>query len=459
MLVAFYPLGKNEQVMLTATVLPSLLGSATPGTGSAGVSPRPEGKMEQVISLPEQNRPFKAAFFLQQGRATAIRPLPPARSGEKSRENLLPGPGWRYLPCPDDQLLVPAFVDCHLHLALDGIEGFRSFTAPPTSSALFARLRALAAAGVLALRDGGDLYGSALTARRLLAEADAGPVQQAALLPRIIATGPALFRRGHYGAKLGGKGLDGLAELEKEIRERKEAGAMQLKVILSGLVSLQEPGKVGSLQFSLSELQEIVRLASFYGLPVMAHASSDAAVRLAALAGVGSVEHGYFVREETLQLLAEKGVAWVPTLAPLAVLAGITGPAEAEEGPKPDKQGTPAREAAPAPFLATLLEEHLRMIGRASELGVKIAVGTDSGAPGVGFGRGYWTELALLARAGFSPSGLLELAAVNGAAVLGLEEERGLIAPGKPPCWLCLDRSFLDGKIAPQTLKGIIGVT
>ncbi len=395
-----FPISRNEKVIITARTLPSLL--------EGGVPPF-DGEQTQ-----------KAAFYVEKGILSAIRLLP------EGHEDMKMAPEWRRIILPPRQFLVPAFVDCHLHLALDGVGGFRSFSAPPSPQQLFTRLQALATAGVLAVRDGGDQYGSAFTARKLIAynNPEMGP------LPQIVATGPALFRRGHYGAKLGGDGLNEPKELEYELQRRKYGGAEQLKVILSGLVSLQEFGKVGPLQFNLTELQSIVRFANTLDLPVMVHASSDAAVRLAVQAGVHSVEHGYFVEEETLKLMAEKGVAWVPTLAPLATLN--------------------------IPVADRIVEGHLNMLERARTLRVTVCLGTDSGAPGVSWSGGYWLELALLARAGFTPPELLTLAAVSGAFLLGLERELGHITVGKPPYWLCLDMDFLAGRIERRTLKGLV---
>ena len=459
------PVARTENVIVTAYTLPSLCES-----GTFRLPREDKGLRDKLLPRNGEQR-VKAAFFLEKGILSAIRPLPDAKAeaeqeAEAEAEDL--PPGWRRLSLPPDQLLVPAFVDCHVHLALDGVGGFRNLTSPPPPHLLLSRLRALAAAGVLAARDGGDCYGSALTAQSLRAEA-VQAAQEAGPLPRIVATGLSLYRHGHYGAKLGGAGIHGLKTLNEELRRRKEAGAQQLKVILSGLVSLKQPGKVGPLQFSLEEMREIVRGAAALGMPVMVHASSDAAVRLAVQAGAHSVEHGYFVKEETVKAMAANGVAWIPTIAPMACLAQWgKGPggassetmdavtANAAEGSSAPGPGGPAADPHNTSMLRRIVADHLRMIARAHELGVTIGVGTDGGAPGVTWSGGYWLEMALLSEAAFAPEALLSLAVINGAAVLGLARERGRIAAGKPPYWLCLDMGFLHGRVEPQTLKGII---
>lgn len=433
----FYPVTAAENVIIMAHTLPSLL--------EGGVSPF------------NGDKPLKAAFYVEKGMLSAIRILPP--HGEEG--TFFTQEKWRLITLPADQLLVPAFVDCHLHLALDGVFGFRTFTAPPPPHILLERLRALAFAGVMAVRDGGDKYGSAFQAQELCAGAT--PAEP---LPRVVATGPAIYRKGHYGAKLGGEGLnDELQGLEKMIEKRKAAGAQQLKVVISGLVSLQEFGRVGPLQFSLAELKSVVQLARAYELPVMVHASSDAAVRLAVQAGVDSVEHGYYIREESLREMAEACVTWVPTVAPLAAMAGLNNSgadrSKTETSPGAATPNTSPASPAPPPegstaLLNRIVAEHLSMIERGHQLGVIIGVGSDGGAPGVSWEEGYWLELKLLARAGFSPAELLTLAAVKGSRILGMAKDRGRIAVGKPPCWLCLEMSFLNGSIERECLKGIV---
>ncbi|HAP31590.1 MAG TPA: hypothetical protein DCQ14_00830 [Firmicutes bacterium] len=175
------------------------------------------------------------------------------------------------------------------------------------------------------------------------------------------------------------------------------------------------------------------------------------------------------MEEETVKAMAANGVAWIPTIAPMAFLAQWgkgpgsansetmdTGKDAAAEGSGDPGPGGSTADPQNTAMLRCIVAEHLRMIARAHTWGVTIGVGTDGGAPGVSWSGGYWLELALLSQAAFTPKALLSLATINGAAVLGLERERGRIAVGKPPCWLCLDMGFLHGRIEPQTLKGII---
>src|SRR5262249_40367477 len=64
---------------------------------------------------------------------------------------------------------------------------------------------------------------------------------------------------------------------------------------------------------TLEELRAIVAAAKMHGVRVAAHATNDAAVYRAALAGVNSIEHAYQVADSTLALMAKNGVTLVAT--------------------------------------------------------------------------------------------------------------------------------------------------
>lgn len=308
--------------------------------------------------------------------------------------------------------ILPGLVDCHVHLALDGVDFERSLKRwddkEALSDHLAVSLENTLNAGVLAVRDGGDRRLIGLRAGRLAGSAKVPPF--------IIATGGALRKKGGYGSFLG-KGL-AAPEIKAAVREMAAAGAAQIKVLVSGIVSFREYGKVGPPQFSREELALLVAEAHCLGLKVMAHASSDEGTALAVRCGVDSLEHGYFISEDTLALMAEKGIAWVPTMIPVA--AQIREPLN--HGYNPSQR--------------TIIEKTYRrqqiMVETAHKLGVAIGVGTDAGASGVRHGLSYFEELKLLAEAGLPPAGVIRAATGNGAGILGLEKQMGTVAPGMP---------------------------
>jgi imidazolonepropionase-like amidohydrolase len=65
------------------------------------------------------------------------------------------------------------------------------------------------------------------------------------------------------------------------------------------------------------------------------------------------------------------------------------------------------------------------------EAGVPIAMGTDAGNIGTLPGPSIFREMRLMARAGLTPAQVLRAATVGGAAVLGMSDRLGDVAPGR----------------------------
>ena len=185
-----------------------------------------------------------------------------------------------------------------------------------------------------------------------------------------------------------------------------EAGATVIKLVLTGSVDFAT-GRVGPPHFEAGEVRDMVAAAHGLGATVAAHANGEAAIRLAAEAGVDSVEHGILAGERELLVLAERGTRWVPTLTPLSLL-----------------QSTGRWPELPALFAA-----HMRAVARGCDLGVTVVAGTDSGSPGVAH-NSIATELRLLAQAGLKPADVAASATNRAALLLGLSDGYGTLATG-----------------------------
>lgn len=102
---------------------------------------------------------------------------------------------------------------------------------------------------------------------------------------------------------------DGVAEVQKRVREQLMQGASQIKIMAGGgVTSLYDPIDVS--QYSLAEIKAAVEAADNWNTYVTVHAYTPKAVRMAIEAGVKVVEHGHLLDEETVQLMSEKGIWW-----------------------------------------------------------------------------------------------------------------------------------------------------
>ncbi|MBW2092406.1 MAG: amidohydrolase family protein, partial [Deltaproteobacteria bacterium] len=190
-------------------------------------------------------------------------------------------------------------------------------------------------------------------------------------------------------------------------------GVDQIKVLASGPVDLDHYGRVGPPQFERQDLIDLVSCARDHGLKVMAHANGQEAVTRAVRAGVFSVEHGYFMGLESLDLIAQTGVFWVPTILPLAVLA--------ESDAK-----SPKRRA----IIRKVIDSQIKQLSYARKRGVYLGLGTDAGSPGVEVGASLRQEMTWWRKAGFDGEEILSVAAPGNAKLIGREGDVGRLTPG-----------------------------
>lgn len=331
--------------------------------------------------------------------------------------------------------LLPALIDVHVHLALDGHDFEASLSRWQDNHAMAElikkELETTLEYGITVIRDGSDKAGWNLQAKNWVKNGYC-------LGPRIVATGKAIHKKGYYGSFLGPP-ITTPADWPEILEDLIAAGSDQIKVIVSGLVTFRQWGEVGPLQFTLEELQALVKEAHKRGLKVMAHANSDAGVRQAVEAGADTIEHGYFVSEETLKRMAERETFWAPTVAAVA---------NRLQSPKNDQYSPEERDIIKGTY-----ELQIKKIARAHELGVRLIIGTDAGAPGVYHGLSYMDELSFFSQAGLRAYSILQAATNTAAMALGLETELGSVEPGKMPYLIAVAGNPLEDINALRRLE------
>ena len=318
-----------------------------------------------------------------------------------------------FIPLTEETTLLPSLIDAHTHLALDGEDFRRSRICWDDWQTMLPRLEKAKdqylQAGIAHIRDGGDLARINLKAKSYFCnESECGL--------HIISTCEAVRPKNGYGAFLG-RGYGNLKEIESRVENLALSGADQIKVVISGVVSFEHYGEVEGPLIPQDQLTLVTRLAHHKGLKVMAHASSGAAVKLALKAGVDSVEHGYFLGHDSLKIMAEKEIAWVPTIIPVAVQTKM-----------PYRKDRSAHEID---VITRTYEEQIEKLSYAAELGVPLGVGTDAGASGVRHGVSLVEEMLLYAKSALDNRSILQTATGGNAAILGLGKEKGSIDKGR----------------------------
>lgn len=324
-----------------------------------------------------------------------------------------------------DGTVIPPLVDSHVHLTLSGSldpavrENQKSLGYAQAQSVIRKHLAMSLGAGILAVRDGGDAQGHTL---RFKVHRQDG--LEIPLLLRV--SGRAWHACGRYGSWIGRSPRQG--ESLASCVKRQEEACDQVKVINSGMNSLKVFGRQTPPQFTREELSQAFHAAGQRGFRVMVHANGERAVRDSILAGCDSIEHGFFMGRENLELLAERQVFWVPTLMTMKAYAYEL------------LRGTPQGDVAARNF-----DHQLGQVSRSLDVGAPVALGTDSGSPGVHHGETFAEEFQSLLEAGFSLPKAVEAASRNGARLLGLEKELGMID-------LSMPASFLFYRCRPEKL-------
>jgi len=102
---------------------------------------------------------------------------------------------------------------------------------------------------------------------------------------------------------------DGVPEVIKRTREVLRMGASQVKAMGGGGVSsLYDPLDV--TEYTFEEAKAIVDVARTWNTYVAVHINTKDAIKMWVEAGAKSMEHGFFIDDETAKLMAEKGVWW-----------------------------------------------------------------------------------------------------------------------------------------------------
>src|SRR6267142_2414359 len=329
-----------------------------------------------------------------------------------------------------DATLAPGFMDAHTHLTLDysgdyNVRRLKELDLNVSEQAIIAtaHARATVEAGFTTVRDLGSRF---VGSREFVDVALRNSINKGLVVgPRmLVATKGIGATGGHFDPTSGFRDflfgrepdytdgiIDSPDQARKAVRFEVKNGADVIKAAVSGGV-LSLADEVDTPQLTPAEMAALVDESHRLRKKVAVHCHGDQAAREAIEAGVDSIEHGSFLKPETLTLMKNKGTFLTPTLmASEYIMSKIDSypPAVQAKG----------RAAAAA---------RSEMFRNAVKIGIKISFGTDAGV----FPHGQNAkEFKLMVDLGMAPIDALISATSADAELLGVSQKVGTLEKGK----------------------------
>jgi imidazolonepropionase-like amidohydrolase len=322
-----------------------------------------------------------------------------------------------------DYFVMPGMIDCHTHVLLQGDITQEDYDVQVLKESIPYRTIRGVKSAEKALMNGFTTIRDLGTEGAGYADVDLKKAINAGVIPgpRMFVATLAINTTGHYPIKAseyawelkmpkGVQEITGADEARKAVREQLEHGADWIKIYSDRGYIKQPDGNYRALSnFTPEEMNAIGNETIGSRKNFAAHAMTRDGIIAAVNAGAKSIEHGLGMDEESMQLMAAKGVFWCPTLFVNEFVA---------EGRA--KLGSPIN----LMFSKSIPETFKKAV----KVGVKIAYGTDIG--GYDWSLPQAKDFSYFVSWGLTPIQAIQTATVNAAELLGQVGQIGEIKVG-----------------------------
>lgn len=238
--------------------------------------------------------------------------------------------------------------------------------------------------------------------------------------PRVYTCGRAIIATGGHGHDHPGViEVDGPYEARKAVRDQLKRGVDQIKLMITGGVATAGEGIQESQMFP-DEIEAATAAAHQKGKRVCVHAGGPEGVKAAIRGGVDCIEHGYYLDDEAIAMMAAHGTYWVPTLFVTQYDAFMQ---RSGMHPYQIEKASGAKMA------------HREGFQKALAAGVKIACGADSSP----IDENTRVEIEQLVACGMTPMQAIVAATRTSAELCQAERDLGTIEAGKLADLVVLD--------------------
>lgn len=320
--------------------------------------------------------------------------------------------------------LMPGMIDCHAHPA--GGDFYPEHDKESYGLAMLQTARALQRtlyAGFTTLRSAGAC--GYLNIGYMDVEAREAIRRGVIAGPRLLAAGGGVTMTGGH-EHLHAAEVDGADSVRAEVRRQLKRGVDAVKVFASGGIGTPAQSPHTAF-FTPEEIAAAVVEARRAGKPTLTHAMGNQSVRNCIAAGVTSIDHGNFLDEECCQLMAEKGIYYVPTFSCYWYY-------HAKRLAEPEKCARADAVIAP----------HRESFQMALRAGVKIALASDCGLNSRMPNGENALEFWLYVQSGMSPEQAIVAGTSSTAKLLGLDHLIGSVEAGKLADLIVVDGNPLD---------------
>lgn len=268
--------------------------------------------------------------------------------------------------------------------------------------------------------------------------------------PTLKVAGPMLSAKGGHGVPFVAIESTSASDYIQNSQQNIEGGVDWIKVcITGGVTDAKAIGQAGQVQLSLEEVEAVCQEAHKHGILVAAHAESTKGVRIALKAGVDSIEHGFTMDEEMIQLFKNNPKAYrgysvlVPTFSPAIPFIKLS---------RKDLGVTELVYQNGKAIYQGMLES----FQQALQNNITIGIGNDASMTLVTH-YDFWRELLYCQQLGkLSNQGILRMATSGNAHILGIEDKYGTIAVGKIADVLLLEQNPLENLKALTSISLVI---
>jgi len=360
-----------------------------------------------------------------------------------------PGEGERVLDLAGGYVL-PGLWNCHVHL---GVLWPDVKHIGAGRSAVESSLRAG--------RDAIDALRVGVTGIRVVGQQDGADIAWRNAFNSGVFVGPRMFVCGQSISATGGHSdlgegdpagrADGPYEMRKKVRQQLKLGVDQIKICVSGGHAEMLYGDATDdrvylePQLFMDEIRAATGVAHQKGKRVCAHGGGEAA-KVAIRAGVDCIEHGYFMDDETIELMLEYDVYYDPTLVCNSDKQVMLDGGGLDKYPKGRVLVIEFEQVTPE-----YSQIHKEGVLKAYKAGVKIVTGGDSSPAGLFT---LW-ELENLVWAGMTEMDALIAATRTSADLCGVVDRLGTVEEEKLADLIVLSANPLEDICNIHKLKHV----